>query len=424
MSYKFETLAVHAGVEPDPVTGSRNFPIHQTVSYAFRDAQHAANLFALNEVGYIYSRLTNPTVNALQTKIAALHGGAGATAFASGHAAENALFFALMEPGAELIATNQLYGGSLNLIGRSFKKFGWNTIFKDTNDLEGIKKAINDKTRGILIESLANPGGTVTDIGKFAEIAKAAKIPLIVDNTLASPYLCRPFEFGADIVVESTTKFISGNNTAIGGVVVDSGNYPFKDNPRFPSLSKPLPDYNGTVFAEKFGNLGLTIYLHAIGLRDLGGCMSPFNAWLTLNQLDTLALRMEKHASNSLAVAKFLKSHPKVAWVKYAGLEDDPGNSLAKKYLKGKGGSVFTFGVKGGYESGVKVVNSVKLLSHLANLGDTRSLIIHPSSTTHSQLTAEEKVKAGAGDDVIRLAIGIEDQTDIIADLDQALKNA
>ncbi|MFO0995095.1 MAG: O-acetylhomoserine aminocarboxypropyltransferase [Alphaproteobacteria bacterium] len=417
----FETLSVHAGASPDPTTGARQTPIYQTTSFVFDDVDHAASLFNLQVPGFIYSRLTNPTVSVLEERMAALEGGRGATATASGHAAQILALFPLMGPGDEIVASTKLYGGSVNQMGHSYKKFGWNTKFADPDDPKNIERAITEKTKAIFIEVLANPGGVVVDLGAIASIAKKAGIPLVVDNTLATPYLCRPIEHGADIVIHSTTKFLSGNGTSIGGVVIDSGKFDWLKSGKFPSLTKPAPEYHGLVFAETFGDLAYTIYGHAIGLRDLGASQSPLNAWLTLLGIETLALRMERHCANAGKVAAFLEKHPAVAWVSYAGLPSSRYHALAKRYLPKGAGSVFTFGVKGGYEAGVKLVESCELFSHLANIGDARSLIIHPASTTHRQLTEEQRVAAGAGPDVVRLSIGIESVDDIIADLDRGL---
>ncbi|HZS82626.1 MAG TPA: O-acetylhomoserine aminocarboxypropyltransferase [Stellaceae bacterium] len=422
--FGFETRAVHAGAAPDPTTGARTTPIYQTTAFVFDDVDHAASLFNLQTYGYIYSRLTNPTVSVLEERVSALEGGRGATACASGHAAQMLAFFAFMEPGAEFLASTKLYGGSITQFGRSFKKFDWNVIFVDPDDPENFRRALTPKCRAIFVESLANPGGVVTDLEPVAQIAHAAGIPLLVDNTLASPYLCRPIEWGADIVIHSTTKFLSGHGNSMGGVVVDSGKFDWSQNDKFRSLTEPEPAYHGLRFHETFGDLAYTVAGHALGLRDLGATMAPLNAFLTITGIETLALRMERHCANALAVAQFLEAHPMVKWVSYAGLPSNRYHALAKKYLPKGAGSVFTFGVKGGYEAGVKLVEGCELLSHLANLGDTRSLIIHPASTTHRQLTEEQQIVAGAGPDVVRLSIGIESAADIIADLDQALRQA
>ena len=420
----FETLAIHAGAAPDPATGARATPIYQTSSYVFDDVDHAASLFNLQMPGFIYSRLGNPTVAVLEERVAALEGGRGATATSTGHAAQILALFPLMSPGDEIIAARQLYGGSLNQMGNSYKKFGWQAVFVDATDADNFRKALTPRTRAIFVENLANPGGVITDIEAIAAVAHGAGVPLVVDSTMATPYLSRPIEHGADIVVHSTTKFLTGNGTAMGGIVVDSGRFDWLASDKFPSLSKPAPEYHGLTFAETFGDLAYTIHSHVVGLRDLGATQSPFNAWLTIYGIETLPLRMERHCANAQTVAEFLEGHPAVAWVFYAGLTSNPFFALAQKYCPKGAGAVFTFGVTGGYEAGIKVVEGVELLSHLANIGDARSLIIHPASTTHRQLDEEQQIAAGAGPDVIRLSIGLETVDDIIADLDQALARA
>ncbi len=417
----FETRMIHAGTQPDPTTGARQTPIYQTTSFVFDDTDHAASLFNLQAYGFIYSRLTNPTVSALEERLAALEGGKGATCTSSGHAAQILAFFTLMEPGDRFVASNRLYGGSVQQFGRSFQKFDWHADWVDAEDLDAVRAAIGPKTKAIFCESLANPGGVVTDMEALAAIAHEHGIPLVVDSTLATPYLCRPFEFGADVVIHSTTKFLSGNGTSIGGVVIDSGNFDWAQNDKFPSLSQPEPAYHGLTFTETFGDLAFTLWGHAVGLRDLGAALAPMNAFQTLLGTETVSLRMQRHSENALAVAKHLEAHPKVSWVSYAGLESSPYHQLAQKYLPNGAGAVFTFGLEGGYEAGLQFVNSVELFSLLANVGDTRSLIIHPASTTHRQLTDEQRAAAGAGDEVVRLSIGLETVDDLIADLDQAL---
>lgn len=421
----FETRAVHAGAVPDSATGARSVPIYQTTSFVFDDADHAASLFNLQRPGFMYSRIGNPTVAVLEERLASLENGIGATVTSSGHAAQIVALFPLMSPGMEVVAADKLYGGSINQMRHSYKKFGWNATFVDPVKPENFSKALTDKTRAIFIESLANPGGIVVDLEAVVKIANRAGVPLIVDNTMATPYLCRPLDWGADIIVHSTTKFISGNGSSMGGAVIDSGKFDWlKYKSKYPSLASPAPEYHGLTFAETFGPLGYTVYGHAVGLRDLGPCQQPMNAWITLQGVETLSLRMERHCANALRVAQWLEKHPAVSWVSYAGLATSPFNKLMKKYLPKGGGAVFTFGVKGGYAVGVKVVETVELFSHLANIGDTRSLIIHPASTTHRQLTPEQLLAAGAGPDVIRLSIGIESVEDIIGDLDQALRKA
>jgi len=420
-NYGFNTLAVHSGTAPDPATGARSFPIYQTTSYVFDDADHAASLFNLQSPGFIYSRLTNPTVAALEEKLATLEGGRGGTATSSGHAAETLALFPLMAPGMEVIVADKLYGGTINLMGKSYQKFGWTAVFADTEDPESFRRAITDKTRAIFIENLANPGGIVADLEAIVKIANEAGVPLVVDNTLATPFLSQPLEWGADLVVHSTTKYLSGQGNALGGVVIDSGKFPWLGNPKYPSLSAPSAEYNGLIFAETFGDLAYTMFSHAVSLRDLGCTQSPMNAWITLNGVETLPLRMERHCSNGLAVAEFLEKHQNVEWVSHAGLKSSPYYKLGKKYFPNGTGSLFAFGVKGGYESGLKLLESVELFSHVANLGDTRSLILHPASTTHRQLTEEQRIAASAGPEVVRLSVGIECAEDLIADLDQAL---
>ena len=420
-NYGFNTLAVHAGTAPDPATGARSFPIYQTTSYVFDDADHAASLFNLQAPGFIYSRLTNPTVAALEEKLATLEGGRGGTATSSGHAAETLALFPLMAPGMEVIVADKLYGGTINLMGKSFQKFGWTAVFADTDDPESFRRAVSEKTRAIFIENLANPGGIVADLEAIVKIANEAGVPLVVDNTLATPFLSQPLEWGADLVVHSTTKYLSGQGNAVGGVVIDSGKFPWLGNSKYPSLSAPSAEYNGLIFAETFGDLAYTMYSHAVSLRDLGCTQSPMNAWITLNGVETLPLRMERHCSNGLAVAEFLEKHQNVEWVSHAGLKSSPYYKLGKKYFPNGTGSLFAFGVKGGYESGLKLLESVELFSHVANIGDTRSLILHPASTTHRQLTEEQRIAASAGPEVVRLSIGIECAEDLIADLDQAL---
>ena len=425
MTQKIETLTIHAGCEPDPTTKARITPIYQTASYVFDSAEHAANLFSLSEFGNIYTRIMNPTNAALEAKIAALEGGVGALGVASGHAAQFIVFHTLMEPGCEIVAAKKLYGGSLNQLAHAFAKFGWKTVFVDADDPANVAAAINDKTRAVFIESLANPGGVVQDIQAIADVAHAAGVPLVVDNTMATPLLCRPIEHGADIVVHSCTKFLNGHGNSVGGLIVDAGKFDWAASDKFPSLSKPNPSYHGAVLTDALAPVGPIAFIigcRVLGLRDLGPAMAPMNAFLTLTGMETLALRMERHCANALHLAQWLQNHPKVAWVSYAGLPEDPYHQLCRQYLGGKGSAVFTFGVKGGYEAGVKLVQSVKLLSHLANIGDTRSLIIHPASTTHSQLEEAELLSAGAGPDVVRISVGIEHIDDIVADLAQALE--
>jgi O-acetylhomoserine (thiol)-lyase len=424
ITYGFETRTIHAGAAPDPVTGARSTPIYQTTSYVFDDVDHAASLFNLHNFGYIYSRLTNPTVAVLEERVASLEGGRAALAAASGHAAQFLIFFTLMDAGDEFVASRNLYGGSLTQFGLSFKKLGWKCHFVDPTDPENFRKVLTPRVKTIFVENLANPGGIVLDLERVATIAHEAGIPLIVDNTLATPYLCEPFRWGADIICHSTTKFLSGHGHALGGMVVESGRFDWSQDGRFPSLTDPEPAYHGLKFYENFGDFAFTTKARAVALRDFGPTLSPMNAFLTLTGIETLHLRMDRHVANALRVAEFLVHHPRVAWVSYAGLKQSPFYDLARKYLPKGAGAVFTFGVKGGYEAGIKLVESVRLFSHLANIGDTRSLILHPASTTHRQLTDEQRLAAGAGPDVIRLSIGLETAEDLIGDLDAALAAA
>ena len=417
----FETLAIHAGAQPDPATGARITPIYQTTSYVFDDVDHAAALFNLEAFGNIYSRIMNPTQAVLEARIAALEGGTAALAAASGHGAQLLVFHTLLEPGDEFISGRQLYGGSINQFNHAFKKFGWNVAWADATDPASFERALTPKTKAIFIESIANPGGIVIDIPAISAIAKKAGVPLIVDNTLATPYLCRPKEFGADIIVHSLTKFLGGHGNSVGGILVDCGTFDWLGSGKYPALSAPCPSYHGMILGETFGNFAFAIAARVLGLRDLGPAISPMNSFLVLTGIETLALRMERHCANTLAVAEWLEKRPEVAWVNYAGLPENKFHALAKKISPKGAGAVFTFGLRAGYEAGVKLVSNVKLFSHLANIGDTRSLIIHPASTTHRQLTAEQRTLAGAGDDVVRLSVGLEDKADIIADLEQAL---
>ncbi len=417
----FSTRAVHAGTTPDPTTGARVPPIHQSVAFVFRDVEHAANLFNLDEAGFIYSRLTNPTVSTLQDRLADLEGGAGAVCTASGHAAQMLSLFGLMRAGDEFVASNKLYGGSITQFGHAFARLGWTVRFVDPDDPETVRGACNDRTRAIFSESLANPGGIMCDIESLAKIAHENAIPLIIDNTLATPVLCNPIAYGADLVVHSTTKFLSGHGHAIGGAIIDSGTFDWVASGKFPHLTDPNPAYHGTSFVEKFGELAYTVYSIAVSLRDLGPTMSADIAARTLTGIETLPLRVKKHCENAQATAEWLQKHEQVEWVSYAGLPEDPYYERAQRYCPDGAGAVFTFGVRGGYEAGVKVVENVTLFSHLANIGDTRSLIVHPASTTHRQLSDEQKTAAGAGPEVIRISVGIEDIDDILADLEQAL---
>lgn len=419
-TYSFETRTIHAGAAPDPTTGARVTPIYQTSSYVFDDADHAASLFALQAFGNIYTRLMNPTTAVLEARIANLEGGTAGLALASGHAAQFIALHTIMQPGDTIVASRKLYGGTINQFGQSFKSFGWKVVWVDGDDPANFDKATDASTRAFFIESLANPGGVVSDIEGIAKVAQKHRVPLIVDNTLATPYLCRPIEHGANVVVHSATKFLGGHGNSLGGLIVDGGNFDWGSD-KFPLLSQPNASYNGMKLYETFGNIAFAIACRVLGLRDLGPAISPFNAFMLLTGTETLALRMDRHCANALAVATHLSNHPKVAWVNYAGLPGDRYHALAKRYLPKGAGAVFTFGVKGGHEAGVALVRNVHLFSHLANVGDVRSLIIHPASTTHSQLAPEQLAAAGAAPDVVRLSVGIEDAADLIADLDQAL---
>src|SRR5271167_4493317 len=415
----FATLAVHAGAQPDPTTGARATPIYQTTSFVFEDVDHAASLFGLQAFGNIYTRIGNPTNAVLEERVAALEGGTAALAVASGHAAQVVALQQLLRPGDEFIAARKLYGGSINQFNHAFKSFGWNVVWADPDDIDSFERAMRPQTKAIFIESIANPAGSITDIEAIAAVARKAGVPLIVDNTLATPYLIRPIDHGADIVVHSLTKFLAGHGNSIGGIIVDAGTFDWSKDNKYPMLSEPRPEYHGIKLQETFGNFAFAIACRVLGLRDLGPALSPFNAFLILTGIETLPLRMQKHCDNALAVSQWLSNHAKVAWVSYAGLPGDRYHDLAKKYVPKGAGAVLTFGLKGGYDAGIKLVSNVKLFSHLANIGDTRSLIIHPASTTHRQLSDAQKVQAGAGPDVVRLSVGLEDTADIIADLEQ-----
>ncbi|GAB2703885.1 homocysteine synthase [Paenibacillus thermoaerophilus] len=417
-----ETLAVHAGQELDPATLSRAVPIYQTTSYGFRDTEHAANLFALKEFGNIYTRLMNPTTDVFEKRIAALEGGVGALATSSGQAATTYSILNIAGAGDEIVSSTSLYGGTYNLFANTLPKFGITVRFVDQSDPENFRKAINDKTKAIYAESIGNPKGDVLDIRAVADIAHENGVPLIVDNTLPSPYLLRPIEHGADIVVHSATKFIGGHGTSIGGVVVDSGNFNWKDSGRFPGFTEPDPSYHGLVFWDALGPISYIIKARVQLARDIGASISPFNSFLLLQGLETLHLRMERHSENALAVARWLERNDAVEWVNYPGLENHPSNALARKYLPRGQGAILTFGIRGGLEAGRKVINSVKLLSHLANVGDSKSLIIHPASTTHSQLEGDELLSTGVTPNMIRLSIGTEAIEDILYDLEQAIE--
>jgi O-acetylhomoserine (thiol)-lyase len=420
----FSTLAIHAGAQPDPTTGARATPIYQTTSFVFEDVDHAASLFGLQTFGNIYTRIGNPTTAVLEERVAALEGGTAGLATASGHAAQVLVFHCLMQPGDEFVAARKLYGGSINQFNHAFKSFGWNVVWADPDDLASFERAVTPRTKAIFIESIANPGGVICDVEAISKVARRAGVPLIVDNTLATPYLWKPIDYGADIVVHSLTKFMGGHGNSIGGMIVDAGTFNWSREGRYPMLSEPRPEYHGIVLHETFGNFAFAIACRVLSLRDMGPALSPFNAFLFLTGIETLPLRMQRHCDNAKTVSGWLAQHPKVAWVSYPGLPGDRYYALAQKYCPQGAGSVFTFGLKGGYDAGVKLVSNVKLFSHLANIGDTRSLIIHPASTTHRQLSDAHKVQAGAGPDVVRLSIGLEDPDDIIADLEEGLADA
>ncbi|MFL2795672.1 MAG: O-acetylhomoserine aminocarboxypropyltransferase/cysteine synthase family protein [Paracoccaceae bacterium] len=420
-TYGFDTLQIHAGSRPDPVTGARQTPIYQSTAYVFRDAEHAAALFNLQEVGYIYSRLTNPTVSVLQERIATLEGGVGAVCCSSGHAAQIMALFPLMSPGCNVIASTRLYGGTVTQFSQTIKRFGWSAKFVDFDDLDALENAIDENTRAVFCEAIANPGGYITDLKAISSISDKAGLPLIVDNTTATPYLCRPIEYGATLVVHSTTKYMTGNGTVTGGCVVDSGKFDWSASQKFPSLSEPEPAYHGLRFHETFGALAFTFHGIAVGLRDLGMTMNPQAAHYTLMGLETLSLRMQRHSDNALKIASWLEEQETVETVTYAGLKSSPYFDRVKKVCPKGAGGLFTVALAGGYNSCIKFVNALEIFSHVANLGDSRSLVIHTASTTHRQLTVEQQIAAGSAPNVVRISIGIEDPDDLIADLKQAL---
>ena len=420
-TYGFDTLQIHAGSRPDPVTGARQTPIYQSTAYVFRDAEHAAALFNLQEVGYIYSRLTNPTVSVLQERIATLEGGVGAVCCSSGHAAQIMALFPLMSPGCNVIASTRLYGGTVTQFSQTIKRFGWSAKFVDFDDLDALENAIDENTRAVFCEAIANPGGYITDLKAISSISDKAGLPLIVDNTTATPYLCRPIEYGATLVVHSTTKYMTGNGTVTGGCVVDSGKFDWSASQKFPSLSEPEPAYHGLRFHETFGALAFTFHGIAVGLRDLGMTMNPQAAHYTLMGLETLSLRMQRHSDNALKIASWLEEQETVETVTYAGLKSSPYFDRVKKVCPKGAGGLFTVALAGGYNSCIKFVNALEMFSHVANLGDSRSLVMHTASTTHRQLTVEQQIAAGSAPNVVRISIGIEDPEDLIADLKQAL---
>jgi len=416
----FNTRSLHHGYAPDPTTGARAVPIYQSTSFVFEDSDHAAALFALQKFGNIYTRIMNPTTDVLEQRVASLENGVAGLAMSSGQAAQFIAITSLMEAGDELVSSSTLYGGTYTQFDVSFRKLGLNAKFVEPDDPENFRKAITPKTRLLYGETISNPRGNVLDIEAVARIAHEHNIPLVIDNTFATPYLCRPIDYGADVVVHSLTKFMGGHGTSIGGIIVDGGKFPW-DKGHFPQLTEPARSYHGMKFYETFGNIAFIIRARVEGLRDIGACMSPFNAFLFLQGIETLGLRMDRHVSNALGVAKFLESHPLVTWVKHPGMKSSPYYQLAQKYLPKGAGSVFSFGIKGGYDAGRKFIDSLRLFSHLANVGDARSLVIHPSSTTHQQLSAAEQAAAGVTPDMVRLSIGLEDLDDLLWDLDQGL---
>jgi O-acetylhomoserine (thiol)-lyase len=421
--YGFTTRQLHAGQQPDPTTGARAVPIYQTTSYQFKSTEHAANLFALKELGNIYTRIMNPTTDVFEQRMADLEGGVGALAASSGHAAQAMAILTLCSAGDHIVSASTLYGGTYNQFNYTLRRLGIDVTFVDPSDPENFRRAIRENTKIIYGETLGNPRINVFPLDEVARLAREFRVPLMIDNTFASPYLCRPFEWGANIVVHSTTKFIGGHGTSIGGIIVDGGNFDWKASGRFPNFTTPDPSYHGLVYADLVG-AGLPPFIikaRVQVLRDVGACQAPLNSWLFLQGLETLSLRMERHVANAQRVAEFLEQHPKVSWVTYPGLASHPDHARAKKYLPKGAGAIMGFGVKGGKEAGRRFIENLKLFSHLANVGDAKSLAIHPATTTHSQLSEEEQVSAGVTPDFIRLSIGIEDIEDILWDLDQAL---
>lgn len=421
--YRFGTRAIHAGQQPDPTTGARGVPLYQTTSFVFRDADHAARIFALEEEGHIYTRMSNPTTAVLEERVASLEGGVGALATSSGQAAITTAICNITGAGQEIVSSTRLYGGTYNLFAATLAKLGIKVCFVDPSNPDNFARAITANTRALYVETIGNPGLNVPDLQAIAEVAHQAGKPLMVDNTFATPYLCRPFEYGADIVIHSLTKWIGGHGTSIGGIIVDGGKFDWNCG-NYPELVEPDLSYHGLRYYDVYGKQAYIAKARAQLLRDLGSCLSPFNAFLFLQGLETLHLRMPRHCDNALAVAGFLLTHPAVAWVNYPGLPDHPGHTLAKRYLSGGFGAMVTFGIKGGLEEGRRFIDSLELLSHLANVGDAKSLVIHPASTTHQQMTSEERARAGVADDLIRLSVGLEDLEDLVADLDQALNKA
>jgi len=421
--FSFDTLAIHAGQEPDPVTGSRAVPIYQTTSYVFEDTQHGADLFGLARPGNIYTRIMNPTTAVLEERMAALEGGVGALAVASGSAAITYSIMNLAGAGDQIVAASTLYGGTLNLLRNTLPHYGITTAFADPDDLDSFVSATTEKTKAWFVESIGNPNGNLVDLQRLSDLAHAQGVPLIVDNTFGTPYLIRPMDYGADIVVHSATKYIGGHGTSLGGVVVDAGKFNF-NTPKHPLLSQPDPGYHGLAYARDLGSQAYILRMRVALLRDTGATISPFNAWLFIQGLETLSLRMDRHVENARKVAAYLASHPKVSWVNYAGLPGNKYHSLAERYLPKGVGAIFTFGVKGGKAAAVQFIDHLELFSHLANVADAKSLVIHPASTTHSQLSEEELVQAGISAELVRLSIGLESAQDLIADLEQALSFA
>ena len=419
-TYGFNTRSLHAGYKPDPTTGARAVPIYQTTSYVFEDSAHAAALFALQKFGNIYTRIMNPTTAVLEERVASLENGVAALAMSSGQAAQFIAISSLMQAGDEMVSAGTLYGGTYTQFDVSFRKFGFDVKFVEPDDPENFRKAITPKTKCLYGETISNPRGNVLDIEAVANIAHEHNIPLVIDNTFATPYLCRPVDFGCDVVVHSLTKFMGGHGNSIGGIIVDGGKFDWTKG-NFPQLNEPARAYHGMVFTETFGNIAYIIKARVEGLRDIGTCMSPFNAFLFLQGIETLGMRMDRHVANALAAARFLENHKLVTWVKFPSLESSPYYPMAQKYCPKGAGSVFSFGIKGGYDAGKKFIDSVKMFSHLANVGDARSLVIHPSSTTHQQLSLVEQESAGVSPDMVRVSIGLEDLDDILWDLDQAL---
>ncbi|MDX2470685.1 MAG: O-acetylhomoserine aminocarboxypropyltransferase/cysteine synthase [SAR324 cluster bacterium] len=421
-NYRLETMTIHAGQVPDPTTNARAVPIYQTSSFVFNSPEHGANLFALKEFGNIYTRIMNPTTGVFEERMAALEGGVGALAVASGQSAEFLAITNIASCGDEIVSASALYGGTYTLFTQTLPKFGIKVHLTDVDKPETIEAAINDKTKAVYIETIGNPGGNIANIKAIADIAHKHGIPLIVDSTFATPFICRPIEHGADIVIHSATKFIGGHGTSIGGVIVDSGNFDWGQNDKFQGLTTPDPAYHGIVYSGAFGNLAFILKCRVTLLRDIGACLSPFNSFMFLQGLETLHLRMERHCENANKLADYLKNHPKVDWVSFAALPDDPGHELAKQqFTKGMFGAIFTFGLKGGEEAGKKFITNVKLASHLANVADAKTLVIHPATTTHQQLTTEEQRTAGVAPELVRVSVGIEHIDDIIADFEQAM---